>query len=139
MLGRPPPHWVKVNIYDSFHDALHASFGGIFRDENTAFLGAFAHQATLPSAIDAKVLAVIEAIRVARLRDWLSLWIETDFMLVVNYFHKPTTIPWRLTTRWAKCLHVARQMDVHISHMYREGNSIADKLANYGALNASLH
>ena len=30
-------------------------------------------------------------------------------------------------------------MVVRISHIYREGNSVADKLANYGALNDGLH
>lgn len=72
-------------------------------------------QSLVPLPIDAEVLAVIEAIRVARLQGWLSLWIETHYMLVVSYFHKPTSIPWRLTTHWANCLHITRQMNVRIS------------------------
>lgn len=131
----PPDQWVKVNTDGSFHDVAHACFGGIFRDDNASFLGAFSHHVPVSSAIDAEVLAVIEAICVARLQGWLSLWIETDSMLVVGYFNKPTSIPWRFTTRWANCLHITSQMNVRISHIYREGNLVADKLANFGALN----
>lgn len=135
----PPPHWVKVNTDGSFHDIDNAGFGGIFRSETTSFLGAFSHKVCVSSAIDAEVLAVIESIRVARLRGWLSLWIETDSMLVVHYFNKPNCIPWRLLTRWANCIHIARQMNVRITHIFREGNSVADKLANYGALHDGIH
>lgn len=118
----PPSHWVKVNTVGSFHDIDHAGYGGIFRGENAAFLGAFSHHALVSSAIDAKVLAVIEAVREARLRGWFSLWIETDSMLVIHYFNKPLSIPWRLSTRWINCLHLTRQMNVRITHIFREGN-----------------
>lgn len=102
-------------------------------------MGAFSHHAHVSSTIDVEVLAVIEAIKEARLRGWLSLWIETDSLLVIHYFNKPLSIPWRLSTLWINCLHLTRQMNVRITHIYREGNSVADKLANYGALHDGSH
>lgn len=87
------PQKIEANLIKKKRSRdLHTCFGGIFRDENETFLGAFAHRAALSSAIDVEVLAIMEAIKVTRLRGWLSFWIETDSMLVVSYFHKPTII-----------------------------------------------
>lgn len=42
-------------------------------------------------------------------------------------------VPWRLRILWANCLYLTRQIHFYVSHIYREGNSLADKLANFGA------
>ncbi|PRQ38043.1 putative ribonuclease H-like domain, reverse transcriptase zinc-binding domain-containing protein [Rosa chinensis] len=129
-----PDHWLKVNTDGTFRGSNMAGFGGIFRDAEGNFVGAFAARAEVPSAIDAEILAVIEAIQVAWVRRWTHIWLETDSTLVLTYFKNPNLIPWRLRTRWFNCVLRSRQMTFHISHIFREGNKVADKLANYGAL-----
>lgn len=124
-----------MNTDGSFRNPNNAGFGGIFRDAENRFLGAFAFNVVVPSAIDAEVLAVIEAIRVAWVKRWTHIWLETDSTLVIKYFNSPKLIPWRLRVAWLNCLHLASQLSFRISHIYREGNTIADKLANYGAAN----
>ncbi|XP_062005969.1 uncharacterized protein LOC133723163 [Rosa rugosa] len=130
----PPDHWLKVNTDGSFRGSNMAGFGGIFRDAEGNFVGDFAARAEVPSAIDAEILAVIEAIQVAWVRRWTHIWLETDSTLVITYFKNPNLIPWRLRTRWFNCVLKSRQMTFHVSHIFREGNKVADKLANYGAL-----
>lgn len=99
----------------------------------TNFLGGFAFKVRVSCAIDAEILAVIEAIRVAWVWRWTHIWLETDSTLVVHYFYHPHMVPWRLRIPWANCLYLTRQMHFYVSHVYSEGNSLADKLANFGA------
>ncbi|XP_061998916.1 uncharacterized protein LOC133716213 [Rosa rugosa] len=102
----PPVNWLKVNTDGSFRNPETTGFQGVFRDHEGLFWGAFAHKVEVSSAIDAEVLAVIEALGVAWRKGWTHLWLETDSYLVVHYFTNP-----------------------------KEGNMVADALANYGATN----
>ncbi|PRQ53570.1 putative ribonuclease H-like domain, reverse transcriptase zinc-binding domain-containing protein [Rosa chinensis] len=131
----PPENWFKANSDGSFRDPNHAGFGGIFRNSEAAFLGAFSCKAIVPWAIDTELLAVMAVVKVARDRNWFPLWLETDSMLVMHYLKNPSRVPWRLRTRWKNCVASISQLQVHISHIYREGNRVADKLANFGATN----
>lgn len=117
----------------SFTSPNRDGFGCIFRDSQGHFLGGFAYKVTVPSAIDAEVLAVSEAVRVAWVRRWTHIWLETDSTLVVHYFSNPHMVPWRLRIPWYNCLFLTRQMHFSVSHVYRDGNSLADQHANYGA------
>lgn len=69
----------------------------------------------------------------AWVRRWTHIWLETDSLLVIHYFSHPQTVPWRLRVPWLNCLYLARQLRFFVSHIYREGNSLADRLANFGA------
>ncbi|XP_062027735.1 uncharacterized protein LOC133743716 [Rosa rugosa] len=132
----PPMHWLKVNTDGSFRDNSTAGFGGIFRDYEGQFRGAFAKKVETLSAIDAEVLAVIEALRIAWVKSWTHIWLETDSMLVVHYFKNPKLVPWRLWRAWSNCLSFTRMIHFRVSHTFREGNTVADALANHGAFNA---
>jgi hypothetical protein len=66
----PPPSWIKVNTDGSFSSSNRAGYGAIFRSETSSFIGAFSCKVTVNSAIEAELLAVIEAIWVARLKGW---------------------------------------------------------------------
>ncbi|PRQ42163.1 putative arginine--tRNA ligase [Rosa chinensis] len=46
--------------------------------------------------------------------------------------------PWSLRTRWLNCLSQMRSMDIRCSHIYREGNTVADSMANLGLSSSSL-
>ncbi|KAL6187367.1 hypothetical protein ACLB2K_038766 [Fragaria x ananassa] len=46
--------------------------------------------------------------------------------------------PWNLRVRWNNCLSIIRQMNFRCSHIFREGNMVADKMANLGLSNASF-
>ena len=58
----PPVNWMKVNTDGAFRGASNAGFGGIIRDHEGLFVGAFARNVEVPSAIDAEILAVVEAL-----------------------------------------------------------------------------
>ena len=60
------------------------------------------------------------------------LWLETDSQLVSQAFQTSHMVPWSLRNRWLNCLVTSRSMSLVVSHIYREGNSCADRLANVG-------
>lgn len=56
----------------------------------------------------------------------------TDSKLVVLAFQSGSIVPWQLRQRWKYCLFTIQSMDFVVSHIFREGNHCADKLANLG-------
>jgi len=53
-------------------------------------------------------------------------------MLVTLAFKSPKLVPWQLQNRWENCIHLTYSMAFMVTHIYREGNHCADKLANIG-------
>ena len=52
-------------------------------------------------------------------------------MLVVQLLQKHSVaVPWPFRFDWEECLLLLNRMQVHVSHIYREGNQVADKLSN---------
>ncbi|CAJ2673600.1 unnamed protein product [Trifolium pratense] len=47
---------------------------------------------------------------------------------------KPTNgfVPWKLRNRWFNCLELTKTMHFRVTHIYREGNCCADKMAALG-------
>jgi ribonuclease HI len=88
------------------------------------------------SAVETELLAVMEVVSLVWTKGWRRLWLETDSSLVVHYFTNPKLVPWHLRVAWANCLHVTKHIFFHISHIFRERNSVADVLANYGAVHS---
>jgi len=72
---------------------------------------------------------------VAKDKGWLNLWIECDSALVIQAFSNPSIVLWKLCKRWEACqFFLCKDIVLVISHIYREGNFCADKLANVDAL-----
>ena len=130
----PPRGWIKVNTDGSCKSNEVAGCGGIFRDSNAQFLGAFARSSYLISSTAAEILAVIEAIELAWVQDWHHLWLETDSTYIVHLLYTHSMeVPWPFKVAWANCLWRVRRMNIHFTHIFREGNRVADIFANYGA------
>ncbi|XP_062028531.1 uncharacterized protein LOC133744441 [Rosa rugosa] len=78
--------WIKINTDGAWQSvSRRAGFGGVFRDFHGSFLGAFASNLDIPSSVDAEVMAVIQAIELAWVREWKHIWLEVDSTLVLNF------------------------------------------------------
>lgn len=116
-----------------------SSCGGIFRDSNGDFLGAFAYNLGNTKSLVAELNGVMYAIELANQKGWPLLWLETDSMLVTLAFKSKSNVPWQLRNRWDDCTGIASVMSFFVPQIYREGNHCADLLANIGLyLNTSL-
>jgi ribonuclease HI len=128
-----PPifRWIKCNT-DGSATNTSSSCGGIFRDKDAKFLLCFAENTGIGSAYHAELSGAMRAIEIAVQHQWTSLWLESDSALVVNAFKNHSLVPWRLRNRWTNCMLNISSMNFLVTHIYREGNSCADALANFG-------
>jgi ribonuclease HI len=132
VIWQPPlVHWVKCNT-DGASTLISSACGGIFRDSNAEFLCGFAENTGTSSAFIAELCGAMNAIELAASKNWRNLWLELDSTLVVKAFKSAMLVPWSLRNRWQNCLSLTQNMNFIVSHVFREGNSCADGLANVG-------
>ncbi|KAK2361038.1 hypothetical protein QL285_086244 [Trifolium repens] len=134
VLWQPPIfNWVKCNCDGaSLGNPGLSSCGGIFRNSDALFLGAFSFNLGISSSLNAELVGAMIAIETAVNKGWSQLWLESDSMLVVKAFSSSKVVPWALRNRWDNCLARISNMNFFVSHIYREGNHCADKLAGLG-------
>lgn len=70
------------------------------------------------------------AVELAFYKGWRSIWLEVDSSYVVQLFLSCAQVPWRIKGRWMRVLGYIQQMDFRVTHIYREGNQVADFLAS---------
>jgi hypothetical protein len=83
-------------------------------------------------AFHAELLGVMNAIEIAHEKGWWNLWLETDSLMVTLAYKSSSMVPWMLRNRWNNCMVMIKDMNFILSHIYREGNALADKLASLG-------
>ena len=125
--------WIKCNTdgVASGKSGL-AGNGGIFREGNAGHLGSFALKVESGNALKAELVGAMTAIEITYENNWRKLWLETDSKLLVLTFISISIVPWQLRQRWNQCLLLTQSMNFVVTHIYREGNHCADKLANLG-------
>lgn len=109
-----------------------AACGGIFHDRNGSALGYFDFNLGISFSLHAELTAAMLAIELAFNKGWKRLWFEYDSSLILAAFQLTSLVPWRLRSRCNNCLHLDQKMEFSISHIYLEGNTCTDKLANFG-------
>lgn len=130
-----PPifNWIKINTDGAAtKNPSNASAGGIFRDKEGICIGCFAQNLGNVNAYHAELMAAIIAMETAEKRSFNYLWLETDSQLVYLALKSSSIIPWPLRNRWHNCMNYVRSISFTFSHVYREGNSCADGMANLG-------
>ena len=140
MIWSPPLHlWVKCNIDGASNgNPGNSACGRIFRDHEANFLNCFAESLGHSTSYIAEISGAIRAIEIAYQKGWRNLWLETDSSLVVLAFQKDGNVAWFLRNRWKNMKVKLRQMSCVVTHVYREGNEVADALANHGLSLQSL-
>ncbi|CAL0306454.1 unnamed protein product [Lupinus luteus] len=137
VIWQPPiVDWIKANTDGAARGSPgHAGSSAIFRNWKGEFLGAFSVYLQIKSALYAELFAALATVDIAHNNGWLNLWIECDSSMVVGIFNGVISPPWKLQTRWENCRKKLESMNFIISHIFREGNACADKLANYSVNN----
>jgi ribonuclease HI len=127
-------NWLKCNIDGASNgNPGIAACGGIFRNYDADFIYGFAEPLGTTSSFVAELSGALRAIEIALHRNWTHLWIESDSSSVVAAFKNPDKqVAYNLRNRWKNALVMLSQMNCVITHIYREGNQVADLLANFG-------
>lgn len=132
--------WVKLNTDGlSKGNPGPAACGGVFRNCHGRFLGGFCQRIGHCNSFFAELSAIIIGIEFAYQRGWHCLWLESDSSSVISALQSSDfDPPWPLHTQWSICLDRIRKMTFYASHIYREGNLVADNFANMGLSSPSL-
>ncbi|KAL6126194.1 hypothetical protein ACLB2K_074245 [Fragaria x ananassa] len=138
-LKPPRSDWVKVNTDGVWRKGLGVSgYGGVFKNHQGRFIGAFSSSLDIPSSVAAKIMTVIKAIELAWISDWKYVWLEVDSQIVLDLLRSPMSAPLQLHVLWKNCLYRISMMDFRCSHIYREGNQIANALASFGTSSSCM-
>jgi ribonuclease HI len=104
--------------------------GGIFRYNLANHRGSFTMNLGSINVLHSELMAMILAMEVVGCYNWNYLCIESDSKVALSAFDNAIVVPWNLCNCWNNCF----SLELHIisTHIYREDNSCADKLANHG-------
>ena len=94
------------------------------------FIGGFSAFLDVQNALVAKFNGFIRAIEEAQKMGLTSLWLQCDSSLVCVAFTARTNVLCMFHNRWNTCLNYYGKIKFRVSHIFREGNACADKLAN---------
>ncbi|XP_019451876.1 PREDICTED: uncharacterized protein LOC109353976 [Lupinus angustifolius] len=125
--------WVKINTDGAAKGFPgHSGGGAIFRDGKGECLGCFASYFNIQDSLYAEVLAAIMVVQIDHSKGWLLIWLECDSTSVVEIFRGSKPVPWKLSNLMNKCKKAMLEMQVKVSHIFRDDNACADRLANFG-------
>lgn len=105
--------WIKVNT----DGASNGNFGllgcgGAFRTYRGFVKDCFSIMVGIAYAFEVELLAVIYAIEFAVKYPWNFIWLESDFLYVVNLITNISLdVLWRICWAWSRCL-------MHISSLH---------------------
>jgi len=108
---------------------------GIFRGSRGEYIGSFSSFLRVQKSLYAKVMGVILAIELAWSKGFKCIWLECDSSMLCQAFSSFNLIPWSLRGRWRKCIKICKEIKFKVSHIFREGNHYADKMALLGLEN----
>ncbi|KAL8477241.1 hypothetical protein ACS0TY_029509 [Phlomoides rotata] len=127
----PPVGVLKINIDGSVVGSPgHLTGGGIFRDHFGMLRGCFAVSHGCSYAFEAELATAFCAIELAYDKGWSNIWLESDSTYVVHILKSSSPeIPWRLLARWYQVRWLRPNLHMVVSHIFREGNAVADRLS----------
>ncbi|XP_042065471.1 uncharacterized protein LOC121808983 [Salvia splendens] len=105
-----------------------AGGGGVLRDSEGEILAAFAADLDVGSGLEAEAMALMIGVRLAKQHS-NRIWIESDSETVVRWLHTGHLGPAEICNVLARVRKELEGCVWRISHIFREGNKVADFLA----------
>lgn len=112
-----------------------AGAGGLIRDSMGTWMQNFAVNTGICTSVRAELWAVVTGLDLAWTLGLCQVILDTDSILVVGLITKSTTKSDSnnaLITQVKEAL--AREWEIRVQHTLQEGNTAADRLANYGSI-----
>ncbi|XP_073133701.1 uncharacterized protein [Henckelia pumila] len=128
---KPPPGFFKLNVDGSSKgNPGESSVGGLVRDSSGRTLGFFSEFIGPGSNVRAELWAVWRGVLFCSDHSLFPLWIETDSQIAIQIL-RSRRCRWDLDHIVSRTRILVRHRPVYFSHIYREGNSVADALARH--------
>lgn len=132
--NKPLRGWCKLNADGSVRqDPSSAAAGGVLRDEDGRWLMGFSVKIGIATITQAELEGIREGLLIAVQRQIKALHVESDSMVVVELLKKADTSYHPYATIIEDCRFLISKFDsFRLSHIYREANFVADRLADLG-------
>ncbi|KAK3204772.1 hypothetical protein Dsin_018818 [Dipteronia sinensis] len=129
----PTPGWIKVNTDSAALGSPGVeSCGGVFQTCRSFVKVCFAVPLGQVFAFEAELLAASLAINYAWNLGWHRIWLESDSSYVLQLLSiRSDQVTWRVRQAWQRCIHQISHMEFQVSHIFREGNQVADALSKH--------
>lgn len=130
----PRQDFYKLNTDGALnHVTKKASAGGLIRDTEGCWVQGFMVNIGPATSFLAELWGLREGLRLCLSLNIQQIEIEMDSAVIVNKLQDQNRANQVLSTLMVDCQRLLQQFRVvHITHIYREGNSVADRLANMG-------
>jgi len=130
----PPIDWVKINVDGcSKGNPGVAGAGGVSRDAISRWIVGFALNIRICTSVGAELWAITNGLKLAWSKGFRKIILESNSSLAVDLITKDKIIfdkNYNLIMQARELL--AKEWDIRVLHVYKEANSVADWLANYG-------
>ncbi|EOY06956.1 Uncharacterized protein TCM_021518 [Theobroma cacao] len=138
-------HWVKLvsgehklNVDGSSRQNQSAAIGGLLRDHTGTLVFGFSENIGPSNSLQAELRALLRGLLLCKERNIEKLWIEMDALVAIQMIQqsqKGSHDIQYLLASIRKCLSF---FSFRISHIFREGNQVADFLSNKGHTQQNL-
>ncbi|KAL2465905.1 Uncharacterized protein Adt_41756 [Abeliophyllum distichum] len=126
----PPVGSYKINTDGCLKDGV-ASGGGIIRDSSGQCIRAFFSFYGDCTILEAELRAILDGIIMAQRLGLSVLWVESDSTLAIHCITKGGGL-WHIQATLRHIRHLLALDRDTITHIFREGNQVADLLASEG-------
>lgn len=109
-----------------------AGFGGVFREERGHWVIGFYGRLEDCSSLEAELWGLFKGLEMVKSQNMEALEIESDSATAINLIKGESPFQSPHKTLIQECQALLAATGCSLSHVYREGNQVADKLANVG-------
>ena len=131
---RPPPSsWLKFNVDGAAKGKLGpADIGGVLRNGKGEVLFMFSKNVGIKESNEAKVLAILEALRIFSFTLKENLIVESDSSNAIRWVSKVERGPWRFQYYLNEIKALSSSIKVSFSHICRSADGMVNSLAKQG-------
>ncbi|XP_016470893.1 uncharacterized protein LOC107793125 [Nicotiana tabacum] len=124
--------WVKVNTDGASRgNPGRSSIGLCIRNNDRDLVYALGREINATTNTEAETVAILEALRICSAHNYMQVWLQTDSLLLKNIVEGLWKPPWCIVEQVEEIWQLLGRDNFKVSHIFREGNKLADHLANY--------
>lgn len=129
----PEANWIKINTDGCVSKQNHATSGGVFRNSDAVFLGAFAGKNGMCTPLEAELWGMHTGLNQAWEKGYRRVELETDCAKAVKLVNDSEDYEGTARNLVELCRNLKkRRWDVKINYIPREQNRVADAFAKRG-------
>nr|XP_016509454.1 PREDICTED: uncharacterized protein LOC107826922 [Nicotiana tabacum] len=135
----PSAGWLKVNTDGASRgNPGRSSIGFCIRNENGDIVKSVGKEIEETTNTVAEAKAMVEALRFCRFQQYSHVWLQTDSMLLKKIMDGIWKSPWIISEQVEEMMQLMNGGNSTVTHIHREGNKLADHLANYALDNGEI-